>query len=210
MSFVRKSIAGERFGRLVGVADIAPGEREKGLFKCDCGTTKAISRKHVRGGKISSCGCLQREVASQTFTKHGHSRIGQRTTEYRIWYAMKDRITNPDCPAYENYGGRGIKICDAWLNDFSAFLADMGPRPSGMTIDRIDNDGDYEPGNCRWATRKQQSNNRRSNRHVEIDGRTVTLAQACDQRGLTVGTVWSRLERGWPVEKALTKKDFRR
>lgn len=127
-----------------------------------------------------------------------------RIPEYRAWINMKSRCLTPSSTGFENYGGRGIKVCDRWVNSFDAFLGDVGHRPTnGHTLDRIDTDGDYEPGNVRWATRKEQSRNLRVNRLVTIDGVTRTLAEACEMAGMTYNTVLYRLKRGWSLTDAL-------
>lgn len=131
---------------------------------------------------------------------HGLSR----TPEYRAWKEMVRRCTNPKCAAWPNYGGRGITVCERWL-DLHAFIADMGPRPGpGYEIDRIDNDGNYDPGNCRWVTVKRNARNRRSNRMLEFRGEEHPLAEWCERLGLPRDTVRKRLEAGWSVDKALT------
>jgi hypothetical protein len=134
---------------------------------------------------------------------HGAKVGGKATTEYTIWRAMKSRCSNPATINYSDYGGRGIAVCDRWRDDFAAFLADMGPRPSpDHSIDRRDNSGPYSPDNCRWSTSTEQSNNRRVNRMLSHQGRTQTLAQWSRELGLSRVTLADRLDAGWPVEKA--------
>jgi hypothetical protein len=123
---------------------------------------------------------------------------------YWVWADMLSRCRNPNHKAFANYGGRGIRVCDAWLN-FDRFTADMGQRPEGGSIDRIDNDGNYEPGNCRWATRQEQNSNRRSCILVEIEGETVTLKEACRRKEIGYRAVVKRVQdRNWPIEEALS------
>jgi hypothetical protein len=124
--------------------------------------------------------------------------------EYRTWIMMKQRCLNPNAHAYENYGGRGIGICPQWLT-FTGFLADMGSRPLGTTLERIDNDGDYEPGNCRWATRREQARNTRRNHLVTAFGRTQTLADWSDESGVSQAAIWRRLfVHGWSADDAVS------
>jgi hypothetical protein len=155
-------ISGKRFGRLVAIARIGIDERNNALWRCqcDCGATAVIAGSNMRRGATSSCGCLRRETSSAQSRKHGLAGI----PEWRIWSGMRARCSNPNNKAYKWYGARGIKVCERWCgpDGFMNFIADMGRRPSpNLSIDRIDNDGNYEPGNCRWATAKQQSQNRR-------------------------------------------------
>lgn len=131
------------------------------LCRCVCGTEKAIVGYSLRNGNSTSCGCNGRLRQIEQATRHGHNRVGQRTPTYRTWLKMRERCSNPDHEHFCHYGGRGIKVCNHWQESFEAFLRDMGERPKGKTLDRIDPDGDYEPGNCRWATHSEQMKNRR-------------------------------------------------
>jgi hypothetical protein len=149
----------------------------------------------VKRGYDKPCGMCQR-------TKHGYSRVGEKTEEYNIWSLMRDRCNNEKNHAYKNYGGRGVKVCERW-NEFTNFLDDMGKRPSRTSIDRIDNNGDYEPGNCRWATRTEQNRNARSCVYVEIDGVTRTVSEWSVVSGINVYTLYARVDAGCSPEKFL-------
>lgn len=132
-------------------------------------------------------------------TTHGRTK----TSTYNIWLSMRQRCINPNNQAYDRYGGRGIKVCDRWLHSFENFLADMGERPRGLTLERIDNDGDYGPGNCRWATYKEQGCNQRSNNRLTFQGETLTVAQWARKLGVRDQFLRVRLSRGWSVEETL-------
>lgn len=136
--------------------------------------------------------------------KHGHSARAGKSREYRAWRGAKTRCYNERNPKYPAYGGRGIKMCDRWRDSFPEFLRDMGPCPAGMTLGRKDNDGPYEPGNCRWETSKAQANNRRSSVLVLYNGEERTLQQWAELLGLKPGTLRHRLRDGWPLERALS------
>lgn len=125
---------------------------------------------------------------------------------YVTWCGMKQRCYDKKQPHYKNYGGRGIEVCDRWRNLFQAFFDDMGPRPFKMSIERIDNDGNYEPTNCRWATPKEQARNKRARRMVTIDGVEQHIAEVAEKYGLDMRTLDKRLKAGWPLEKALLKE----
>lgn len=164
---MRGDLAGQTFGRLtvqgrVGVD--SHGRNSIWLCRCECGTEVRARADHLRSGRMRSCGCLRVEVTQRTKTKHGHARQNEpRHPLYHTWAHMVERCHDPRRAGYQWYGARGIKVCERWRRDFTAFLADMGPRPSPKhSLDRINNDGDYEPGNVRWATAKEQRANQRA------------------------------------------------
>jgi hypothetical protein len=202
-------LRGHRFGKLI--VDSFAGRNAKNLIiwncVCDCGgktlATSASLRSKVERSAKRSCGCLAVEVTrnrSITHGKHG-------SPEYQSWRSMIGRCENPNATGYKNYGGRGITICDSWRKSFERFFQDMGERPSmECQIDRIDNDGNYEPSNCRWATVKQQANNRRKktlNLVIEFKGESKTLPEWAELLGVKVGTLYARRWRGLPVDQVL-------
>lgn len=157
-------ITGNRYGRLLVLSFSKKGEDGKTLFecKCDCGKTHTTRRRNLVSGSSTSCGCFRREFIGEKSVTHGLSRVSSKASEYVAWQQMKHRCLNPKNRAWHRYGGRGIKVCDEWINSFENFLADMGFKPTPThSLDRFpNNDGNYEPGNCRWATKKEQANNR--------------------------------------------------
>lgn len=172
------------------------------LCKCVCGNESKVSGSHLKSGHSRSCGCLKLD----TIRTHGCSwRNGKScpTGAYSSWMNMKHRCSNPETRMFKYYGGRGIKVCERW-KDFTNFLADMGEPPTRKhSIDRINNDGDYEPSNCRWATRKEQASNKRSNILMTLNGKTQTLTEWAIEIGVKPNTVICRLRRGWTHEKSL-------
>lgn len=193
-----KEMTGEVFGRLavVGRSGSDKSGNAKWRCVCECGEVKDVLGQSLRNGSTVSCGCFNREIVSSHKT-HGASH----TSEYKAWYGMLQRCTNPNHEKWHRYGGRGISVCDRW-KDYQNFLNDMGTRPPGMTIDRENNDGNYEPSNCRWATQKTQGNNRGNNRTFTIDGIERTLSDASRKFGISKETVRGRLSCGWEADAA--------
>lgn len=192
----------QRFGRLT-VLKKDESNKElaiKWVCLCDCGNTTIVRRGDLTSGKTLSCGCIRKEGRHRT---HNLSD----TRLYRIWVNIKTRCTNEKSPQYKNYGFRGIKICEEWANSFEAFYtwAMENGYDDNLTIDRIDVNGNYEPCNCRWATRKEQSLNRTDNRRLTYKGETKTFAEWSEITGIHRETIKSRLKAGLTIEQALTK-----
>lgn len=198
-------LTGRRFGRLVVVerAENSADGRARWLCRCDCGQSKTVLGEHLKKGRTKSCGCAKSESSSKRFKKHG----GRNSKLYRIWSNMKDRCNNPDCKAYRDYGGRGIKVCEEWTDDFSAFQkwALANGYKEGLTIDRKDNNKGYSPDNCRWTDRKIQGNNKRNCRYITYKGQRKTVAEWSEITGIPHETLLYRLNHGWETERILKK-----
>lgn len=178
-----RDLSGQRFGKLF-VLERAnePGRRVRWLCKCDCGVIKEIGADSLVHGRSQSCGCGVAEATRRRSLKHGASVGYKKNKTYKAWLHAKGRCFNPKNAKYPLYGGRGITMSEKWREDFAAFLADMGEAPENHSLDRIDVNGHYEPGNCRWATARQQGNNTRSNVPIIVNGERYTMsefAQAC-------------------------------
>ncbi|MBB3705871.1 hypothetical protein [Aminobacter aminovorans] len=178
------------------------GGEAKWHCRCDCGTERVIGGARLRKGLTKSCGCYKSEVTTARSTKHGHATNGISPT-YHSWAGMTARCTNPKHKDFHRYGGRGIQVCEAWQT-FAGFVADMGEKPKGMTLERLDYNDHYRPGNCRWATHKEQARNKSNNRLMELNGQTKTLAEWVDVTGMNRGTLSDRILNGWTDKEALT------
>lgn len=195
-----EDLTGRRFGMLVvtGYSHRTPDRRHYWHCRCDCGnlTTTEGTQLRRKARPTHCCGCDRRSVKTHRMSS---------APEYSAWRDMVRRCENPEHKSYATYGGRGIRVCPEWMESFENFFADVGPRPSPKhSLDRHPNgDGNYEPGNVRWATREQQSNNTRRNRRLTVGGVTRTLAEWVRLRGLGYATVQSRLRSGWTIERAL-------
>ena len=204
-------LSGQRFGRLTVVrkADNKNG-RVAWLCVCDCGKETIVSSDKLRQGRTQSCGCLSVELTVARSTKHGMSH----TRLFKIWTAMLERCEYTKSINYQNYGGRGVTVCPEWRESFETFRdwSLANGYAHNMSIDRLDVNGNYCPENCRWATRKEQANNKRNSRLIACNGEEHTLAQWGEKTGLSVSVIHQRLKRGWSTEKALTtpvKKEHR-
>lgn len=163
---------------------------------CACGVKKIIRSDHVK--RLKSCGCKTSGLISDKKKTHG----GSKSALYKVWRGMLERCSNPKKSNYHRYGGRGIRVCKRWLN-FAAFIEDMGERPAGMSVERIDNNGWYSPENCKWATSTEQANNTRSTVFLDIDGETKSVSQWSVISGISSKTIASRLRRNWPAKYAV-------
>lgn len=198
-------LTGQIFGRWTVLKEVE--QRRSGsqfqrcfLCRCECETEAVIRYANLRNGTSRSCGCLKSEMARMAHTTHGQYGKGI----YKVWINMRQRCMNPNRPDYKHYGGRGIQICERW-NDYLLFCEDMGERPSPKhTLERKENNENYCPENCVWATQKEQNNNTRVTRHLTVQGEIKTLTEWAAITGLPKTTLKSRLHRGWSDERTVT------
>lgn len=204
-----KDLTGQRFGRLVVLrrnGQYGKTTRAAWLCVCDCGAHLTVDGSNLRRGLSKSCGCLKAEVARARRTTHGRSE----TSLYGVWSTMKARCCNPSVDGYARYGGRGIAVCERWQRSFEDFASDMGPRPDGATLERIDNDGPYHPLNVRWATSEEQANNTRRNRKHQTSRGLLTVPQIARLAGIHKNAVRYRIERGAAGDELLQPRSRKR
>lgn len=194
-------LTGQSFGKWT-VLEKAPLRKGMGamwLCRCGCGVERVVRGNQLTGRRTAGC----RDCGVRT---HGHWVGNKASPENAAWHGMLQRVRNPKCASYGRYGGRGITVCERWLR-FESFLEDMGLRPSSEhSLDRINSDGNYEPGNCRWATVKVQNRNRSFNRVIEFQGEQQPLSVWAERAGIIPETISQRIRLGWPLERALTEK----
>lgn len=197
-------LTGKRFGRLTVVsrAENGKGSRARWLCRCDCGNERVVYGYSLKSGNTRSCGCLRAETSKDKATTHGMSK----TSLFHVWWAMMERCTNKNSKSYKNYGGRGISVCDEWLDSTTFFnWALSSGYEEGLTIERIDVNDGYKPSNCKWVTKKEQARNKTNSFIVEIDGESKCLAEWCEIYEINYFTVHQRIAKlGWSPIKALT------
>lgn len=211
MHFNTMDLSGETFGRLTVLNKAANvSGRVAWECQCECGR-RCIAIAHLlRSGGTRSCGCLRVETSTNRMTAHGYAKKGAVAPEHKVWTGMLKRCDEKNSDRYERYAGRGITVCDRWRN-FQNFIDDMGPRPSPKhSIDRINNDGNYEPGNCRWATQREQVENSTTAKIFTVDGRSQSISAWAREVGVNATTISSRLKRGLPFEQAIIKRGEKR
>jgi hypothetical protein len=197
-------LTGRRFGKLLVLERAGSDKDHRALWlcACECGERKVVSGKSLTSGNTTTCGCGKQLAMATARAARRPPHPAARKRAYSIWGGMLSRCSDPKNPQFKNYGGRGITVCAQWL-EFECFLADMGLPPDGLSIDRVDNDRGYEPGNCRWATAKEQARNKRTNVFVEFNGERLTVQEWAARLGSQHTALRRRLKL-WGVELALT------
>jgi hypothetical protein len=207
----KSNLSGLVFGRLKVLEQTDLRSKDgsiKWLCSCSCGTICTVPSVNLVRGNTSSCGCLQKELAGQNGKKFLTTHAQSYSPVYPIWAMMVQRCTNPKNVNFHKYGGRGITVCDKWLT-FEGFYADMGDRPTeNHSIERIKNNGNYEPSNCKWATVQEQANNTRRNKIITYKGETNTIAMMARKYNLRYGQLYHRLRQGWSVDKSIETPMF--
>lgn len=203
MSRKRLNLVGQKFGRLTILSFSYVSNHGDGYWNCicDCGKERTVMGSNLKAGNTKSCGCLQKERSGMP-PKHGMSK----TSIHSSWRGMAQRCYNPKNNNYHRYGGRGIKVCKRWLNSFTNFYKDMGEKPENKTLDRINNNGNYTPKNCKWSTAIEQQNNTRFNRLITIKGKTKTISEWSRIEKINSSTVSKRIKHGWSPEKSVMTK----
>lgn len=200
-----KDLTGKKFGRLLV---LSMAERIKGNVHiawnciCDCGVIKSVFGSNLKRGLTKSCGCIHREELVKRNTTHNLSN----ESLYGTWHQMIERCYNTKNVNFHNYGGRGIVVCERWLNSVENFINDMGIRPEGYSLDRIEVNGNYEPNNCKWSSVKEQLNNKRDNRLINFNGETLNVTQWSEKLNINPKTIDSRLRRGKSLDRVLSLK----
>lgn len=192
------------FGRLTALGPTGRGSDGGILWhcRCQCGKETVVAGAHLRSGHTTSCGCYQSDVTTKRSTSHGMSK----TKEYKTWLSMVKRCANLNDTSYADYGGRGITVHGEWQNDFEAFYNHIGPVPfDGATIDRINNERGYYPGNVKWSTQTEQARNRRNNTLLTHNGKTQSMSAWVEETGISRGAIQTRIKMGWPIDKVLTE-----
>jgi len=206
---------GQRFTHWSVIREVDPIPRQDGhrlrriLCRCDCGTERVVLLMSLRKGASTCCGCIGNQKIGARRRTHGQCADYRRTKTYDVWNNMMARCYNPKGSGYENYGGRGIKVCERW-RDFKNFYADMGERPAGKSLDRIDNDGHYAPENCAWRSAAEQIRNRRTTVRLTWQGETLTVPEWAERLGVTYKFLEHRREMGWSVERIFSQPKGRR
>lgn len=201
-----KDLTGQKFGRLTveGFSHLDKHHKGHWLCRCECGAAVDVETHQLKCGKTKSCGCWKNDVNSKRLKTHGC----EPKRLYRVWVSMKKRCTNPKEPEYKNYGGRGITVCDEWRCSFESFRfwALVNGYEEGLSIDRIDNNGNYCPDNCRWTDRKTQNSNKRNNHRITFNGKTQTVTEWAEELKTSHEVICRRAARNWPLDKPLPRK----
>lgn len=191
-------------GNVFGLWSVLDTQSKRWLCRCECGTERRVLRADLASGRSTGCGCkrfgVMRAAQKAAVTKHGM----EKTVEYRTWVDMRRRCNDARRPDYARYGGRGISVCPEWNTSFEMFYRDMGNRPEGHTLDRLDNDGPYSKENCRWVTRREQCRNTRTNFFITAFETQMTAVEASEKYGLQDQLIIQRIKRGWTPERAVT------